>query len=473
MPDGTVFHRARYFAPIQDEYDLTDLPVSGELPRDLDGTLFRNGPNRQYEAEGGGALQWLLGDGMVHAFTLQDGHAQYRNRWVRTHKWRAENAAGRPLLPAYPKPALPGFAIRNTGVANTNVVWHAGKLLALEEGHLPFEIDPATLETRGVERFRGVLKGPFTAHPKIDPLTGDMLFFGYSTDGPLSPAMSWGTVQPDGRIGRLEHFVAPYCAMVHDFAVTSRHLMFPVMPLTGSLWRTLTRGRPFAWEPERGGHVGLLRRDRGIRSLRWFRTESCYVFHVLNAWEAGDSLIADVMQYDAPPLFAHADGRRPDPAATHARLVRWTLDPSAPSDCFRTEVLDDRPGEFPRIDERRSGLPNRFGAYLAGPRVDGAFDALCWRDLQRGQVERFELPEGDALSEAVFVPRHATAAEGDGWLLTVAWRAAENRSDLLVLDTAGLAKGPVATVHLPHRVPFGFHGNWVGGASCCGGGRPR
>ncbi|WP_270937749.1 carotenoid oxygenase family protein [Falsiroseomonas oryzae] len=462
MPDGTVFHRAGNFAPIHAEHDIAELKVSGALPRDLCGTLFRNGPNPQFDEAG---VHWFFGDGMVHAFTLSDGRAAYRNRWVRTHKWRAEHAAGRPLLPCYPRPSLPGLAIRDTGVANTNVVWHAGRLLALEEGHLPFALDPATLETLGVETFGGVLRGRFTAHPKVDPATGEMLFFGYGIGGPRSARMAWGTIQPDGRVGKLERFGAPYCALVHDFAVTERHVLFPVMPLTGSRWRAITRGQPFAWEPELGGHVGLLRRAEGVASLRWFRAESCYVFHVLNAWDEGARVVADVMQYDAPPLFPHADGTLPDPARTRARLVRWTLDPEAGTESFATEVLDDAPGEFPRLDERRAGRRNRFGAYAVRRTGAPLFDAIVWRDMESGRARSFALPPGDALSEAVFVPRHASAPEGDGWLLTVAWRAAEGRSDLLVLDTDDITQGPVAAVHLPHRVPFGFHGNWVAGAA--------
>jgi carotenoid cleavage dioxygenase len=458
MPDGSLFQRGN-FAPIADEYDLPDLPILGALPRDLRGTLFRNGPNPQFAESARG--HWFFGDGMVHAFTLADGRATYRNRWVRTAKWRAEHAAGRPLLPDYPKPSLRGLAIPDTGVANTNVVWHAGKLLALEEGHLPHELDPATLETRGVESFRGILNGRFTAHPKTDPATGELLFFGYAADGPMTATMNWGTVQPDGRIGRLEHFAVPYCAMVHDVAVTARHILFPLMPLTGSLWRAVTRGQPFAWEPERGGHVGLMRREGGVATLRWFRAESCYVFHVLNAWDEGDRIVADVMQYEAPPFFPAADGRPMDEASQAAHLVRWTLDPAAGTDALSVQLLDEAEGEFPRIDERRTGLPNRHGAYLAGRSESGFFHRLVWRDMATGAATQFAVPPADALSEAVFVPRKASAPEGDGWLLSIAWRGEERRSDLLVLDTAAIADGPVATVQLPHRIPFGFHGNWV------------
>lgn len=461
MPDGTRPTGAAHFRPLASEFDLPDLPVSGEIPRGLRGTFFRNGPNPQFPQHPGSGLGWLLGDGMVHAFTLADGRCGWRNRWVRTHKWCAENAAGRALMPGYPKPSLAGLGIRNSGVANTAVLWHAGRLLALEEGHAPFALDPRSLETLRVERFGAGLRGPFTAHPKIDPATGEMIFFGYAVDGPMTPAMRWGVIGPDGRVARVEPFRAPYCAMVHDIAVTARHVLFPVMPLIGSLWRAVLRGRPFLWDPDRGGHVGLLRRDAGVASLLWFRAASCFAFHVMNAWEddAG-CLHADVLQYDAPPFFPRADGR---PGRGDARLARWTLDPGKGTDAFAQAWLDDTPAEFPRIDDRRAGLPNRHGALVLDRGGLGLFDTLAWRDAARGTTAEHALPPGDALSEAVFVPRCETAAEGDGWLLAIAWRAATRRSALLVFDTADVAQGPVATAHLPLGLPFGFHGAWMPG----------
>jgi carotenoid cleavage dioxygenase-like enzyme len=447
-------------APIASECVAADLPVQGELPRALNGTLFRNGANPQFPVA---SQHWFTGDGMVHAFALSDGRASYRNAWVRTAKWEAERRAGRLLMSGYSsRPAAEGdFA--DEGVANTNVVWHAGRLLALEEGHLPIELDPATLATRGVQDFGGRLRGPFTAHPKIDPITGELVFFGFSVDGELTPGMRYGTIDAAGRVTRFEHFEAPYCSMVHDFAVTRRHVVFPVLPLGGSQARQLRGAPPFAWEPERGSHIGLIRREQGVASLRWFRTEACFVFHVLNAWDDGGRIVVDVMQYDEPPLFPHADGTLTLPAPD-ARLVRWTLDPEAGTDAITRHAMDDTAGEFPRIDDRRSGLRHRFGAFAGRSRAGAGLDSLVWLDLAQGARSRFTLPAGDGFSEPVFVPRDETAAEGDGWLLATVWRAAEGRSDLAVFDTAGLAQGPVATVRLPHRVPAGFHGNWVAGA---------
>jgi carotenoid cleavage dioxygenase-like enzyme len=465
MPSNFSLENGTNFGPIHTEYDAVDLRVVGDLPRGLDGTLFRNGPNPQFAPADPMRHHWFVGDGMIHAFTLRDGRACYRNRWVRTDKWVAEHAVGRSLVGLFGGASDPGVRVPNTGVANTNIVWHAGRLLALEEAHLPFEIDPATLATRGVQSFGGGLEGPFTAHPKIDPVTGEMIFFGYSANGPFTPGMTYGTIGADGRVGRVERFEAPYSSMVHDFAVTGRHVLFPILPLAGSMERAKTGQIPYAWEPDLGGHIGVMRRDRGVASLRWFRAESCYVFHVLNAWDDGNRIVADVMQYDEPPLFPHANGRPPNPELTGARLVRWTLDLDAGTDAFKRAELDGMSGEFPRLDERRAGLRNRFGTFVGESRDGGGFDTLVWLDLVSGQRAALTLPPGDAVSEPVFVPRGRLAAEGDGWLLAVVWRGAERRSDLIVLDTDGIERGPVATVQLSHRVPFGFHGNWVGDAA--------
>ncbi|WP_431283072.1 carotenoid oxygenase family protein [Humitalea sp. 24SJ18S-53] len=448
------------YAPIHSEQDLPNLPVIGELPKALAGTLFRNGPNPQFAPIDPAQHHWFSGDGMIHGFTLENGRAAYRNRWVRTDKWQAEHAAGKSLLIGFGRPSPEHVDIPRTGVANTNIVWHAGRLMALEEAHQPFGMNPRTLATEGVVHFDRPMEGPFTAHPKIDPVTGELIFFGYSASGPLSAGMTYGTLDRAGRVTRHEAFDAPYCSMVHDFAVTDRHVLFPVLPLVGRMERAMAGQMPYMWEPDLGGHIGVIRRDQGVASLRWFRAEACYVYHILNAWEDGERILVDVMQYDAPPLFGRIDGRESTHEETSARLVRWTLEPG--TDAFRRTVLDDMAGEFPRLDDRRAGLANRFGTFAGSTRPDRELNTAVWHDFSKGQRDIFTLPDGDALSEAVFVPRGPDAPEGDGWLLTVAWRGNEQRSDLLVLDTQGVDKGPVAAVQLPDRVPFGFHGNWVG-----------
>jgi carotenoid cleavage dioxygenase len=221
---------------------------------------------------------------------------------------------------------------------------------------------------------------------------------------------------------------------------------------------------PYAWEPDKGSYVGVMKRGGSADDIKWFRAEACYVFHVMNAWEEGDRIIADVMQSEEAPLFTHPDGSPTDPAKSNARLCRWTFDLAANTDRFTRTYLDDVTGEFPRIDERRSGLVSTQGWYACDNPAPGASKAFSgithvWRDGVR--LGQYMLPLGDSISEPVFVARGKDAAEGDGWLLAVVWRARQNRSDLAVFNATDVAAGPIALVQLGHRVPAGFHGNWV------------
>jgi carotenoid cleavage dioxygenase len=446
------------FAPVRTEDDF-ELRVQGEIPAGLRGALFRTGPNPQFEPRDPNH-HWFAGDGMVHGFYLADGKASYRNRYVRTPKWKLENAAGRALFGGFnPMMADPSVMGLDSGVANTNIVWHAGRLLALEEAHMPTEMDARTLDTKGyVESYRSRT----TAHPKIDPVTGEMAWFGYSVgEAPFTRVMSYGVTDANGQVVRRDDFEAPYCSMVHDFMVTANHVLFPILPLTGSLERAMKGLPAFAWEPQKGAYVGVMRRDADVSTIRWFNTEACYVFHPLNSWEEGDRIICDVMRYDVAPLFANADGSPGARAA--ARLVRWTFDLGAASDAIKEEPLDDLDGEFPRVDPRVETRRHRHGWYAADT-VGSAtirMNGIAHLDLQTGRREVYELPPGDGTSEPVFAPRAGGTDEGDGWVTAVVYRAAEDRSDLLIFDALEIAKGPIATAQVPRRVPFGFHGNWA------------
>ena len=456
-------HRTN-IAPIPFEADAPILKISGELPRELNGTLYRNGPNPQFEAPG---AHWFVGDGMLHAFHLENGRASYRNRWVRTPKWLAEHDAGRALFGGFGRrmaDAPPNLT--DGGVANTNILFHAGRLLALEEAHLPTEIEPGTLATRGYCNYGGRIAGPFTAHPKIDPLTGEMVFFGYNASGPFTPTLSFGSIGANGAVTRFDRFEAPYASMVHDFIVTENHLLFPVLPITGDLTRAMSGKPAYAWEPDKGAYVGVMKRNGAAKDIIWFRGESCYVFHVMNAWEDGSRIIADVMQFEEAPLFPHPDGSPTNPEKSRARLCRWTFDLAGQTDRFTQTYLDDITGEFPRVDDRRAGLKSGHGWYAcANPDLAAeglALSGIVHVDGEGARRGRSLLPLGDTISEPVFVARDDKAAEGDGWLLAVVWPARDNVSDLTVFDATDVAAGPVALAHLGHRVPDGFHGNWVG-----------
>ncbi len=443
------------FAPVRSEDDFA-LTVTGKIPDGLNGALYRNGPNPQFEPRGD--FHWFGGDGMIHGFFIEDGQARYRNRWVHTPRWTDEHKAGRALFGSMGGPSALSVTGHDSGVANTNIVRHAGRLMALEEAHAPFELDAQTLEAKGYVE----TGGNFTAHPKMDPETGEMVWFAYSAGVlPLNDQIDYGVTDGAGKITRRDRFTAPYASMVHDFLVTRNHVLFPILPLTGSLTRAMRGGPAFAWEPEKGAFVGVMDRRASVDTIRWFELPPCYVFHPMNAWEEGSLIHAEVMEYPRAPLFPNVDGSKPEDDS--AVLVRWTFDLAAPSNTVKRTVLDDMAGEFPRFDERRAGLPYRHGwfASQAGRDVLG-FDSLSHIDLATGKRTTMLLPDGDNASEPVFVPRSADAGEGDGWLLAPVYRAATNTSDLIILDAQDITAGPVATIHVPRRVPFGFHGNWVG-----------
>ena len=262
-----------------------------------------------------------------------------------------------------------------------------------------------------------VAKGKVTlAHPKIDPVSGEMVWFGYGVGAPLSATMSYGVTAADGTVVRRDNFEAPFACMVHDFMTTQNHVLFPILPLTGSLERVMKGGPAFAWEPDKGSYVGVMRRDADVSTIRWFNAPACYVFHPLNSWEDGDKIYCDVMRYNVAPLFPNADGSPGDKAA--AKLVRWTFDLAANSDAISEEVLDDLDGEFPRVDPRVetaastaivAGTPP---TRAAGPRRC-ALNAIAHLDHQTGKRQVYALTGGDATSEPVFVrPRLGRCARG-------------------------------------------------------------
>ncbi len=452
------------FAPVQMECDAANLVVEGEIPLDLNGTFFRNGPNPQFAPRG--EYHWFGGDGMIHAFHVENGRVSYKNRWPRTVKWQHEREAGEALFsPFNPMDVDPRVAgVVTDGVANTNIVWHAGKLLALEEGHAPFELDPVTLESRGPCTFDGKLEGPMTAHPKMDPETGEMLFFGYNAKGMISEDMSFHVVDKDGNLTRSEWFKAPYASMVHDFITTRDHVIFPIMPLTGSMERVMNGGPVYAWEPEKGVHIGIMPRSGTVNDIRWFRGDPSYVFHPMNAYSDGDQVICDVCEYEEAPLFPHLDGTPTDPDKSNAYLKRWTFDLGANTDDYQVDQLDDTVCEFARLDERFTGLDYRHGYFACNGGLhstSGGFNAIGHIDHQTGKVSSYDMGAQFATSEPVFVPRADDAAEGAGYLVANVYDAQIDKSHLLILDAENVTAGPIAKAMLDHRVPFGFHGNWM------------
>jgi carotenoid cleavage dioxygenase-like enzyme len=449
------------FAPWRMEGDAPDLEIVGELPRELLGTYFRNGPNPAFEPIG--RYHWFDGDGMIHAIRLEDGRAQYKNRWVASEGLKEERAAGRALYPGLLEMGTteaPRFKV--TG--NTNTVFHAERLLALVESSLPTELHPRTLETVGLYDFGGRLTGAMTAHPKLDPVNGEMLFFGYS---PFPPYLQYHVVDAAGAIVHSEPIDLAWPSMIHDFAVTEHHAIFLLCPIVFDFEKMAANGSIFSWEPERGTRIGVMPRRGTSADVRWFETDPCYVFHPMNAYEEGEGVVLDVHRYERLQFMSPSAARNHEWRDQQvARLHRWRLDLARGG--LRSEPLDDHEGEFPRIDERRVGRKHRFGYFaVVGPEgnqtLQPEFTSVAMIDLERGgRVDVRAHGAGNGCGEPVFVPRHEDAAEDDGWVLYLAYDHDRNASELVVADAREFDSEPVARVMLPHRVPYGFHGNWVG-----------
>jgi len=468
FPTDDPFLRG-YYAPLHMECDAPNLPVTGEIPKELNGWLYRNGPNPQFAPRG--PYHFFSGDGMLHAFHVENGRVAYRNRWVQTPKWKLEHAEGEGLSGAFGSPRFsdPRIVEMNSTVANTNVVWHGGRLLALEETHAPYEVDPVTLASRGYCDFAGKLAGPMTAHPKLDAVTGEMVFIGNAAKGRFTPDIALHLADADGRLVNSQMLQAPYPSMLHDFVMTRDWIVLPIFPLTGSMDRAMKGAPPYAWEPDKGTHIALVPRRGSVADARWFSADPCYVFHTMNAFDTPDGkVVCDMMKLPVAPLFPLPNGKPIGDTDPTAQLVRWTFDPTGRSDSFSETVLDDHPGEFPRLDERFVGLPYRHGYFQASTehiRKREARNGLAHIDHQTGRVNTWRPGDADHCGEPVFVPRSATADEGDGFLLTVIWRAETNSSDLAIFNAGQIADGPIALAHLSHRVPSGFHGNWRGAAA--------
>ena len=440
--DALPFHLRGNFAPVASEVTAFDLPVQGTIPRGLHGRFIRNGPN----PKSGTSPHWFLGDGMLHGVALRDGRALwYRNRWVRTRVFE-EGASS--IRPDFTRDIT-------VGLANTHVVAHAGRLLALVETSLPTEITPE-LETVGCFDYEGRLATGMTAHPKLDPRTGELHFFAYNY---MAPFLTYHRADAGGRLVQTEVIDVPGPTMVHDFAITDRHVVFMDLPLVFDLELAMAGRMPYRWSDDYGARLGLMPRGGGGADVRWFEIAPCYVFHPFNAYEdTGGGVVLDVVRY-AELWRGDSSGAAP------ATLHRWRIDRGAGR--VSEQPLDDRAIEFPRFDERRTGAPYRYGyAVYTEQGVDrGTGTSVIKYDLDTGASAAHDFGAGRVPAEPVFVPASATAAEDVGWLLTYVYDAARDGSDLVILDAADVTGKPVATIALPQRVPFGFHGSWIEEAS--------
>ena len=451
MPE--IFHPYASFGlqermPMRFEADVYECEVEGEIPPELEGAYYRTGADRQYPSLENDII--LNGDGLASMFRFENGHVSFRSRYVQTERLTREREARRRLYGHYRNkftddPSVSNLPQRdNTG--NTNAFNHNGELYMLREDSRPYRLDPETLETLDVGEFGKLGSTALTAHPKIDPRTGEWWSYGVFARGEPTTDASLHVFDADGRLIREEWFHTPFPGLSHDWGVTREHLVFPIMPLTADEARLRAGGPYYQYDPDLPSAWGVI---PGI-----------VMGHVMNAWTEGDLVHVDtpVSPGNCFCFFKDKHGNLPAPAETVTQITRITFDLSKPDgEAVTLEPIQGAYGDMPKIDDRYAMEKYRIGyfAFRDFPRMGVAQIDWETRDL------KFHDLENAAAQEPLFVPRGPNSAEGDGFILTAVDRFAERRTDLLILDGNDVSRPPIATIRLPFALPMAFHGSWM------------
>ena len=456
---------AGLYAPQREERTDDVLEVIGELPPDLDGVYLRNGPNPRLDPVG--RYHWFDGDGMLHAVRFRDGRASYRNRWVRTRGFAAEEGSATARFngvmenPAANPPL--GLRLPLKDSANTDLVYFRDRVLALWYlAGEPYALDPTTLDTIGVDDFEGSRTCQVSAHAKVDETTGEMLFFDY---GPLPPYMRYGVVGRHGAVTHLVDIDLPGPRLPHDMAATANHSILMDLPLVADPVAAKQGRHKIMFDRDTPARFGVIPRHGAGAEIRWFEADPCYVYHSVNAWEEGDEVVLDLCRVTKPAPRSDAVGplaKMLSYLRLDAHLYRYRFDMG--TGAVIEQQLDDDNTEFPTMDARKLGQPTRFAYTMRiSDQPTLLFDGIVKYDTRTGTTDRHWFGSGRWGSEAPFAPRPGGTAEDDGWLVSFVHDEVEQRSEVVVLDAADLAAGPVARVLLPARVPIGFHATWVRG----------
>ncbi len=455
------------YAPVSEEIVCSDPEVIGEIPRDLHGCYYRNGPNPKYAPRG--RYHWFDGDGMVHAIHFEDGAATYRNRWVDTRALRAETEAGQSIFGGLIEPDFsnPLGPIKDT--ANTDVVFHNGEILALwyRSGE-PLALDPVTLETRGPQTFSGTRPSPMSAHAKVDPATGELFFFHYDH---RPPYMHYGVISADGRLQHWRPVELPAERFPHDLAITRNHAILMDLPVyfdpeirRHGKWKMM-------FNRELPARFAIVPRYGDAAVTHWFEAEPCYIYHVINAWEEGPEVVMDVCRVADPVPAGNPGDSALERALKNLRIqarlyrYRFNLETGTTHEAQTGELNT----EFPTMNTTYTGVPSRYAYAMHIPEARTLlFDGIVRHDNQTGNCDVYRWEQGWYGSEAPFAPRIGATAEDDGYLVTFGTDAAGAHSECRILDAANIGAGPVARIRIPARVPLGFHACWAPGGQLPG-----
>lgn len=461
-----------YNAPSRVECDVYDLVIEGKLPEEINGSWYQSVPDPQYPPLLGHDT-YLSGDGMVRMLRFENGHIDFKQRYIRGERFNNERKARRSLHGLYRNPYTDDPSVRgkNRGVYNTTPIFHGGKLLALKEDGRAMELDSHSLETRGEWDYGGRLRSQtMTAHPRLDPRTGELHFFGYEASGLATRDVAYCVVDRHGELKREDWFQVPYCALMHDFALTEEYVIFPVFPITADLARIKAGGVHWIWEPEKGSFIGIMPREGSVKDMRWYRGPPRSAFHYMNAHTEGGRVHLDFGYANVVPFgfIREATGLRIRPEEMMGQYVRWTFDLRKPGEKWEEHVLGPS-GDMPRtatkdfIRAYDVGYYQTFDPTVAPPLVAGpvgaGFNTILRLEINTGKLKRLPMDQHSTVQEHAHIPSRVPGHEG--YLLFLVDRHDQNLSEAFLVEAEHLDKGPIARIQIPLRLRVGVHGNWV------------
>lgn len=463
--------------PFRFEGDLYDLEIEGQIPPELDGTFYSVGPDQAYPPKMGDANPFN-GDGFVRAFRIKNGFCDLKLRYVMTDRLRAEREARRGLFGEYRNRYTDDESVQNVNraVANTNVVHHNGKLLAMKEDQNPYALDPYTLETLEQFTWGGQMEATsFTAHPKIDYETGEFIGYSYAAKGEATDDIAIYSFDKHGNKTWEIWFKSPYPGMIHECAISENYIILPLMPQVMSDERIRRGGILFQWEPSLDQVYIVCPKGGDAGDVRFFHAPNAMPGHVVNAFDDNGKLYLDlpVALDNVFWFFPDKDGKYPPPGSFGTEVTRWCFDMNDKNSQASPNVISTMAAEFPHCDDRYVGKPYKYGFMQAsdptqpynperaGPIMGFFFNTFLTMDMSTGKADTWFCGDTSSTQEPVFAPKSANAPEGDGYVLGIVNRRDENRSDLVILDAMNMSEGPVANIKLPVRLKYGIHGNWV------------
>ncbi|KAH7127525.1 lignostilbene-alpha,beta-dioxygenase isozyme III [Dactylonectria macrodidyma] len=481
FPKTPAFSKA--FVPTRYEASIQEVETQGVIPNVINGTYFSMQVDHHMPPRFEDDLLFN-GDGVVSAFRIVNGHVDWKRRYVQTDRFKLESEARRSLFGRYRNPYTDHESVRGVvrTAANTNIIFWRGVMLAMKEDGPPFALDPTTLETLGRYDFEGQVLSPvFSAHPKIDPASGEMLAFGYQAGGDgncASRELVYYVIDADGKKTHEAWFEMPYAGYIHDFAFTDDWIIFPLTPLKASLERIKQGGNYWAWDPEDYGYFGIAPRHKPKRGdITWIRTENCFQGHIAGTYQTDDNkLVFDLsMASDNVFWWFPQEGKAPERRPMTSPMSRYVFDLEDLSavDMIEPTQTVHKMVEFARIDDRFLGKPYRhywavgsdaskhYDFERCGPPSTGIWNMLIGYDWETGREQSWYVGPTSTLEEPCFIPASTTSPEGSGYLVAVIDRLDEMRQDLAVFNAQELSAGPIGLIRLPLRPRRGFHGNFV------------